>query len=143
YLLFRRVSSVPGDLVGTATGGGMSTAMAAIETAAADPTLQAISALPTIAAEPTAVASGGGTGAYKQTFDKASSDFDEDETENASYKFVDGAYSVSAKKANLIVWQKIKGDYGNTAISLDTTIDGPQESAAGLLFHYQDDKNFY
>ena len=121
----------------------LATAAAAISTAVADPTLQAISALPTSAAEPTAAATGGAAVLYKQTFDNASSDFDENETENASYKFVDGAYSVSAKKANLIVWQKIKGDYGNTAISLDTTIDGPKESAAGLVFHYQDDKNFY
>jgi zinc-ribbon domain len=143
FLLFRRVSSVPGNLVGTATGGGVSTTIAALETAVADPTFQAISELPTSAAEPTAAASGGGSVLYKQTFDNASSDFNEDETANATYKFVDGAYSVSAKKPNLIVWQKIKGDYGNTAISLDTTIDGPEESAAGLLFHYQDDKNFY
>jgi hypothetical protein len=121
----------------------LGTAGAAISTAVANPTFQAISAFPTSAAEPTAAASGGSAVLYKQTFDSASSDFDESETENASYKFVDGAYTVSAKKPNLIVWQKIKGDYGNTAISLDTTIDGSDESAAGLLFRYQDDKNFY
>jgi len=123
----------------------LATAGAALSTVVADPTLQAISELPTsdVEPQPTAVPSGGGAVLYKQTFDQASSDFSEDETANASYKFVDGAYSVSAKKSNLIVWQKIKGDYGNAAISLDTTIDGPEESAAGLLFRYQDDKNFY
>lgn len=127
----------------------LATASAGLSTAVSDPTLQAVSAFPTSAApsdatpEPIAGASGNGAVLYRQTFDKASSDFDEDETDNATYKFVDGVYSVSAKKPNLIVWQKIKGDYGNAAISLDTTINGPSESAAGLLFRYQDDKNFY
>ncbi len=121
----------------------LATAGAAISTAVADPTFQAIVAPTDAPSRPTAAASGGSSVLYKQTFDTASSDFDENETENASYKFIDGAYSVSAKKPNLIIWQKIKGDYGNAAISLDTTIDGPKESAAGLLFRYQDDKNFY
>jgi zinc-ribbon domain len=145
YLMLRRVSNAPGNLLGTANANISATVGAGLSTAVSDPTFQAISELPTSDAEPlpTAAASGGSAVLYKQTFDSASSDFDEDETVNASYKFVDGAYSVSAKKPNLIVWQKIKGDYGNAAISLDTTIDGPGESAAGLLFHYQDDKNFY
>ena len=33
--------------------------------------------------------------------------------------------------------------HGDAAISVDTSIDGPPASAAGLIFHYQDDKNFY
>lgn len=118
----------------------LATANAGLSTAVADPALQASGdATP----DPNPASSGGGAVLYKQTFDKPGSDFDEDETDNASYKFVDGAYSVSAKKPNLIVWQKIKGDYGNAAISLDATIQGPKGSAAGLVFHYQDDKNFY
>ena len=127
----------------------LATANAGLSTAVSDPTLQAISSFPTDAPlsdatpEPVAASSGSGAVLYKQTFDKAGSDFDENDTENATYTFVDGSYSVSAKNPNLIVWQKIKGDYGNAAISLDTTIDGPQESAAGLVFRYQDDKNFY
>jgi hypothetical protein len=142
YLLVRRAANEGQNALATVNAG--------LSTAAADPTLQAISSdLPTAiaAAEATAAPSNGNSGGgallYKQTFDKASADFDEDESENASYKFVDGTYSVSAKKPNMIIWRKIKGDYGNTAISLDATIDGPKESAAGLVFHYQDDKNFY
>jgi hypothetical protein len=141
FLLARRVSNESGNVFATVNAG--------LSTAAADPTLQAISSLPTSLALPTDAepaptsAAGGGAVLYKQTFDKPGSDFDEDETDNAIYKFVDGTYSVTAKKPNLIVWQKIKGDYGNASISLDTTINGPKDSAAGLIFHYQDDKNFY
>lgn len=141
YILARRVTTEGQNTLATVGAG--------LATAAADPTLQAISSdLPTAiaAAAATAAPSSGNSGGavlYKQTFEGASSDFDEDESENASYKFVDGTYSVSAKKPNMIIWRKIKGDYGNTALSLDATIDGPQDSAAGLVFHYQDDKNFY
>jgi hypothetical protein len=81
FLLFRRVSSGAGDLVGTASSGGLVTAIAAVETAAADPTFQAIVAPTDAPSEPTAATSGGGSVLYKQTFDKASSDFDEDETQ--------------------------------------------------------------
>lgn len=140
YLFFRRVSNQTGNVFATVNAG--------LSTAAADPTFQAISSLPTSLAlptdaEPAPTSAAGGAVLYKQTFDSPGSDFDEDETDNASYKFVDGTYSVTAKKPNLIVWQKIKGDYGNSSISLDTTINGPKDSAAGLIFHYQDDKNFY
>jgi len=37
----------------------------------------------------------------------------------------------------------MRGDYGDASISVDASIDGPPASAAGLIFHYKDDKNFY
>ncbi len=73
----------------------------------------------------------------------SNSSFDEGETDNAIYKFVDGTYTVQCKQPKLILWQTVRGDYGNAAFSVDTTLDGPQDSATGLIFHYQDDKNFY
>ncbi|KPV52305.1 hypothetical protein SE17_16300 [Kouleothrix aurantiaca] len=47
------------------------------------------------------------------------------------------------KQPKLILWKTMRGDYGNAAITVDSMIDGPEQSAAGIIFHYQDDKNFY
>ena len=58
-------------------------------------------------------------------------------------RLVDGAYQITVTKPKLLSWATMKGDYGDASISVDATINGPTASAAGLIFHYQDDKNFY
>jgi hypothetical protein len=86
----------------------------------------------------------GGAVAFRETFDSPSgSAFDETDTKSASRKFVNGAYQVTVKQPNLIAWRAADRDYGDAAISVDTTINGSKPAAAGLIFHFQDDKNFY
>ena len=94
---------------------------------------------------PTAATSAN-TGAVllQDTFDSASSsDFTGGETDSATYKFVGGAYEISITKPKMIAWAPTRQDYGDTSISVDATIAGSKLTAAGLLFHFQDDKNFY
>jgi hypothetical protein len=81
---------------------------------------------------------------YSDNFDdEQSSDFTAETNESSVYKFVDGAYQITVKKPKLLSWATMNGDYGDAAISVDASIDGPSTSAAGLIFHYQDDQNFY
>ena len=47
------------------------------------------------------------------------------------------------RSRNCLGWATLKGDYDNAAIAVEASIDGPKDSAAGLIFRYQDDKNFY
>lgn len=155
FILFRRASDQAGSVLATAAA-GVSTvqafptpeALATLEAFATPEDLATPAPEPTAVAEPTAAANGdsgaGGAVLLRDTFDSASgSSFDEGETDNAIYKFVDGTYTVQCKQPKLILWQTMRGDYGNAAISVDATLDGPKDSATGLIFHYQDDKNFY
>ncbi|HNP84819.1 MAG TPA: zinc ribbon domain-containing protein [Kouleothrix sp.] len=158
YILINRAASQAGNALSTAAAAGIGTAesfptFAPIPTFEIDlptpettePTPEDIAPTP----EPAATAeagSGGGSGAVllRDTFDSASeSSFEDGETDNAVYAFADGTYTVKVKQPKLILWKTMRGDYGNVAISVDTTLDGPPESATGLIFHYQDDKNFY
>jgi hypothetical protein len=85
-----------------------------------------------------------GSTLYSDNFDdEQSSDFTAETNESSVYKFVDGAYQITVKKPKLLSWATMNGDYGDAAISVDASIDGPSTSAAGLIFHYQDDQNFY
>ncbi|MEP7189738.1 MAG: family 16 glycoside hydrolase, partial [Roseiflexaceae bacterium] len=85
-----------------------------------------------------------GSTLYSDNFDdEQSSDFTAETNQGSVYKFVDGAYKITVTKPKLLSWATMKGDYGDAAISVDASIDGPPASAAGLIFHYQDDKNFY
>jgi hypothetical protein len=98
---------------------------------------------PTAAPQATAAATGPALLLEDDFADAASSDFAEGESENASYAFVGGAYEMTVKQPNLIVWKTVRGEYGDAAISVDATIGATEGTATGLLFHYQDDKNFY
>ena len=156
FLVFRRLSDQATNVISTAAAAGISTVEAfptpeelATLTAFATPEALATSAPePTIVEDPTVAPIGntgsGSTVLLRDDFENPSnSSFDEGETDNAIYKFVDGTYTVQCKQPKLILWQTVRGDYGNAAFSVDTTLDGPQDSATGLIFHYQDDKNFY
>ncbi len=65
------------------------------------------------------------------------------ENEDATYTFADGTYAINLKTPKYIVWSTFKGTYDDAAVEVDTTLDGPSQSAAGLMFRYQDSENFY
>jgi hypothetical protein len=132
--------------------GTFATMSAGLETAAALPSIEPFATTEADStAEPVATRTPKpGTGAatspilYSDDFDnEQSSDFTAETNASSVYKFVDGAYQITVTKPKLLSWATMKGDYGDAAITVDANIDGPPASAAGLIFHYQDDKNFY
>jgi hypothetical protein len=87
----------------------------------------------------------GGDVVFEDDFDSAfASGLGEDDDETARYAYEDGAYVVEVKKAETLVWARVDGSYDNARIEVDTEVPaGAEVSAAGLIFHYQDEDNFY
>ena len=156
YLVVQRATGVAQNALGTAgagfSDGTFATISAGLQTAVVGSNLDSLATPATDAtAEPAAKRTpkpSGGTGAattlYSDNFDDVqSSDFTAKNNDSAEYKFVDGTYRITVTKPKLLTWAMMKGDYGDAAITVDVNIDGPSVSAAGLIFHYKDDKNFY
>lgn len=62
----------------------------------------------------------------------------------ARYSFIDGAYQVDVRMPNQLAWSELDGSYADASLAAAATIrEGPPESAAALLFRYQDGDNFY
>jgi hypothetical protein len=156
YLFFRRVSTAAESTLATANAslsdGTFATVGVGFQTAAAGSDLD--NALATIEAGATTAEPAGtpgpasdaasGTTLYSDNFDdEQGSDFTAETNDSSVYKFADGVYQITVTKPKLLSWATMNGDYGDAAISVDASIDGPTASAAGLIFHYQDDKNFY
>jgi hypothetical protein len=146
YLFFRRVGTIAENTIATANAGfsdgTFATVGAGLQTAVAE-----ADTTPEPVAPRTPNPSSGteaGSTLYSDNFDdEQSSDFTAETNQSSEYKFVDGAYQITVTKPKLLSWATMQGDYGDAAISVDASIDGPPASAAGLIFHYQDDKNFY
>jgi hypothetical protein len=151
YLVYRRVSSVASDTFATANAslsdGTFATVSAGLETAVVPglgTTLATIEAEATVEPQATPAADTAGPILYSDDFEsELSSDFTPETNESSVYAFVDGSYAITVKKPKLLSWATIKGDYADASITVDASIDGPAASAAGLIFHYQDDMNFY
>jgi hypothetical protein len=156
YLVIRRAGTIAENTIATANAslsdGTFATIGAGLETVAAVPSIEPFATIEgDTTAEPAATrtpkpaaAAGAGPTLYSDNFDdEQSSDFTAETNDSAAYKFVDGAYLITVTKPKLLSWATMKGDYGDAAITVDANIDGPPASAAGLIFHYQDDKNFY
>jgi zinc-ribbon domain len=155
YLVIRRAGTIAENTLATANAGlasgAFATMGAGLETAAAVPspelfaTIEAdATAEPLATRTPKPVGAAAGSILYSDNFDnEQSSDFPSKTNDSSTYAFSDGAYSILVSKPNLLSWVKMKGDYGDASITVDANIDGPTASAAGLIFHYLDDKNFY
>jgi hypothetical protein len=155
YILVQRASTIAQNTLATANAslsdGTFATVGAGFQTAAAGSDLALATLEADATAEPAATrtpkpSTGAGAAAtlYSDNFDdEQSSDFTAETNESSVYKFVDGAYQITVTKPKLLSWATMRGDYGDAAITVDASIDGPPASAAGLIFHYQDDKNFY
>jgi hypothetical protein len=115
-----------------------------IATSIAAPTSGIPSDSGTVAEPTTAPASGAGTVVFQDDFeDPASSGFGEEDSETAASIFVDGAYEMTVKEPNFIVWRPIRGQHADVNMSVDVTFTGSELTAAGLLFRFQDSDNFY
>lgn len=76
--------------------------------------------------------------------DPEASGLGEDEDAISRFSYVDGAYLIEVKAPETIVWASVDGSYADARIEIDATVDPEAEaSAAGLIFHYQDEDNFY
>lgn len=63
---------------------------------------------------------------------------------NAQYRFEHGGYTISITNPNYIAWSPMRGTFTDGAIEADVTLRrGPSETAAGIVFRYQDAQNFY
>lgn len=69
--------------------------------------------------------------------------FSAETTDFADYRYENGAYVIEVADPEFIAWQMISGVRDDIAFSIDATIDGPRDTAATLLFRYQDQNNFY
>jgi hypothetical protein len=69
----------------------------------------------------------------------------EDEDETSRSAFVQGSYVIEVKESNTLAWALTNGSYQqDMAIEADSAaVSGPTVAAAGLIFHYQDSRNFY
>lgn len=86
-----------------------------------------------------------GTLLLEENFDDpASSKLTNAENSLARYAFVDGTYQMQVKQPERLVWSIVGGPYRDFRISVESRItpDNPV-AAVGLIFHYQDENNFY
>lgn len=141
--LGRRVENV----FPTISAGLAETSVAA---ALADPTAESISqgsADPTAEplTEPTEAASGGaGAVIYDDNFDDPSSSaLRERSDDSAAFAFANGTYEITVTEPQLIVWEPLRGEHGDAAIAVDAAFRGSKLTAAGVVFHLQDNENFY
>lgn len=62
----------------------------------------------------------------------------------ARYAFEQGGYTITVKAPETLVWTLAGGRYEDVAVSVDAVAPaGSGRAAAGVIFHYQDDGNFY
>lgn len=63
---------------------------------------------------------------------------------SATYAFVDGSYQITVMKPQYIAWSPFSGTYDNVSVEVDTLFETTMnDTAAGIIFDYQDEKNFY
>lgn len=69
-------------------------------------------------------------------------DVSEDETSRSAYE--DGGYTLEVKEPETLVWVLLGGPYSDVGVEVATEVAASSDiAAAGLVFHYQDDDNFY
>jgi hypothetical protein len=61
------------------------------------------------------------------------------------YAFEEGRYLITVKPADQIAWSLAEGTYAdNLAIQVVTIVESdPEQAGSGIMFHYQDEANFY
>lgn len=69
-------------------------------------------------------------------------DVSEDETSRSAYE--DGTYVMEVKVPEMVVWSLVGGPYSDVSIEVEAEIPlGSDVAAAGVIFHYKDNDNFY
>lgn len=87
----------------------------------------------------------GGDVLLREEFDSSVlSNFREDDGEDSRYSFEDGGYVIEAKTTEMLVWALTDDEYDNVVITCDSAaLPGSETVAAGLIFRYVDNENFY
>lgn len=87
----------------------------------------------------------GGNVLLADNFDNPSrSSFVENEDSSSRLTFEKGAYLIEVNESDMVYWYLADGSYTNIVAEIDTRVPpGSAVVAAGLIFHYQDEKNFY
>ncbi|HWQ11187.1 MAG TPA: family 16 glycoside hydrolase, partial [Roseiflexaceae bacterium] len=79
-----------------------------------------------------------------EDFERArTSSFGEGSDSDGSFSIENGAYVITLERSGYFMWNAADGTYGDVAIEVDATVEGPSDGAAALLFRYQDADNFY
>lgn len=76
--------------------------------------------------------------------DKMASDLDvsEDETSRSGYE--DGLYVIEVKVPEMVVWSLVGDPYADVSVEVEAEVPaGSDVTAAGVIFRYQDNDNFY
>ncbi|NTU79676.1 MAG: zinc ribbon domain-containing protein [Chloroflexales bacterium] len=74
--------------------------------------------------------------------DTSDLDASEDETSRSAYE--DDAYVLEVKEPGTVVWSLVGGPYKDVSVQIDAVAaPGSDVAYAGLVFHYQDNDNFY
>jgi len=112
---------------------------ASAPTVAGTPTATAVA--PSATAAPTPLP---GTPLLREPFDGAAgSAFAAGEDERGRFGFEGGGYAIEVKAPETVVWALAPGSYADTSISVDAELPPGARLAAGVVFHYQDERNFY
>ncbi len=82
---------------------------------------------------------------FQDNFDNpVSSALPTSEDNDSRYAYEQGRYVIEVKQPELLVWSLIDGTYRNVTIEASyITPRNTSNVAAGLIFHYQDEDNFY
>ncbi|NNJ12251.1 zinc-ribbon domain-containing protein [Chloroflexales bacterium ZM16-3] len=98
---------------------------------------------PTIPPAPTATGASGVI-VYEDFSDPRESALTAEEDDISRSAFEDGAYIIEVKDSDTLAWSITDRSYGDIAIEAESTVAaGTEAVAAGLIFHYQDNQNFY
>ncbi len=69
-------------------------------------------------------------------------DVSEDDLSRSAYE--DGAYVIEVKAAETVVWSLVSGPYAGVSVEVEAEVAADSDiAAAGLVFNYQDNANFY
>lgn len=87
----------------------------------------------------------GGEIVFRDDFENpADSNLGASEDSSARYAYEQGDYVIEVKEPELLVWALVDGSYRNVVIETSYSIPANSPGgAAGLIFRYQDEDNFY
>ncbi|ABY34403.1 MAG TPA: zinc ribbon domain-containing protein [Chloroflexus aurantiacus] len=72
------------------------------------------------------------------------SELGESEDSSSRYAYEAGRYVIEVKEPELLVWALVNGSYRDVIIETSySTVRGGPVGAAGIIFNYQDEDNFY
>lgn len=80
-----------------------------------------------------------------ETFaDSKVSSLDAGTNDYASFAFVDEAYRITVQESDAFVWSPCEGTFTDVTIATELIFTaGSEDTAAGILFRFQDEHNFY